>query len=403
MKPDLENLNKPVENETIKAAPKVVKDIKPPVALRPGVDYSEMEVEITSDPYDAPVIDYNELLQRWGYDPKIYELIEPVKVSQWQVINEGQIQDLWSYKAGVRSKANTRDTNYADLVKEIKKHRKLSVDKLPDGESAFVVGLADWQIAKADGDGTLGTVQRILDMIDSVEERVRELRKIGRDLGTLIVAGLGDMIEGCDGNYSSQIFNVELNRREQIRVARRLIRDAICRWAKLFKKVIVLAVPGNHGENRKDGRSFTNPGDNDDVAVFEQVCEILAANPSAYGHVEFLIPENDTSVTIDICGTRIGFAHGHITKGGGTPQSRIRGWWSDQSFCNTTVGSAKILITGHYHHLSIIEYDKDKIHIQAPTVDGGSEWWQDITGERSKPGTLTFVLKDGKYDDLKVV
>jgi hypothetical protein len=399
---DDESLNRPTEKETVAKAGKIVPNFKPPAAYKPEVNWDGLNAEITSEVLDGPIPDWNDILEKWGFDPTLYEAVEPIKVSQWDVIHEGEQKTFYSYKGVVRQRSDVKDFDYKDLVREIKKHRRLN-ENLPGGDKAFVVCLADWQIAKADGDGTEGTVKRILKMIDDVEVRIKELRKIGRDLGTLLVVGLGDIIEGCDGNYSSQVFNVELNRREQTRIARRLIRDAICRWSKLFKKVIVTAVPGNHGENRKDGRNFTNPGDNDDVTVFEGVCEILSANPDAYGHIEFFIPENDTSIALDVGGNRIAFAHGHIPSGGGTPQQKIRNWWKDQSFCNTAIGSAKILVTGHYHHLSVIEYDRDKIHIQCPAMDGGSEWWEDKTGEHSRSGTLTFILDSDGYRDLEII
>jgi len=32
--------------------------------------------------------------------------------------------------------------------------------------------------------------------------------------------------------------------------------------------------------------------------------------------------------------------------------------------------------------------------IQCPSVDGGSEWFENITGKRSYPGTLTFSVSE---------
>ncbi len=277
-------LMQPVEDAQLKQANVVAKDIKPPAALKPGVDIDGVDVELTSDVYETPNPDWDLILESWGYDPQIYEIVEPVKVSQWEALGaEGDVRKLYSYKAGVRTRAGVKDSSYNDLVKEIKKYRKPKT-VAPEGDQAFLVNLADWQLGKSDGDGSEGTIQRILVMIDSVEDRIKELRKIGRRPGLLVVAGLGDMIENCDGQYNAQAYTVELNRREQIRVCRRLIRDAIVRWAKYFPEVWVVAVPGNHGENRKNGRLFTDRGDNDDVAVFEAVCDILSANPDAFGH-----------------------------------------------------------------------------------------------------------------------
>lgn len=396
-----DKLFSPIEAEGIRAPARIVKDIKPPSVLRPGVDWDNLSSEITSEPLDSPNPDWDKILSRWGYDPAYYEMMEPVKVSQWDVQAEGGVKTLWSYKAGVRTRSFVKDSGYEDLVSEIKKYRKPK--KLaPSGSDAFVVCLSDFQMGKADGDGVKGTIQRILTMVDSVEDRVHELRKIDRKLGKLVVAGLGDMIENCSQQYPSQEFTVELNRREQIRVCRRLIRDAIVRWSKHFQEVDVVAVGGNHGENRKDGKIFTTRGDNDDIAIFEMVAEILAANKEAFGHVRFFLPEDELYLVMDICGTRVGFFHGHLTSGAGTPQQKLRRWWEGQTFGEESMGDARILITGHYHHLSIVEYGK-KIHIQCPSMESTSQWWVDLKGENSRPGTVTFVLDADGYKDFALV
>lgn len=399
--------DRPVEGSDEPVAPRLREtEIVPPPAWKPGKTWNDQEGEITTEPSEHRLQDWTEILNAWGYPPDEYEIVEPVKVSSWEApTGEGGIKTLWSYKAGVRKRApKSEEITYDDLVREIKKHRPLN-PKVPGGTAAFVVCIADPQFGKPDGDGLKGTIERFKNAIDAIEQRIKDLRTTGRDLGELVVAGLGDIIEGCDGNYASQTYGVEINRRTQIRIARRLIRDAIARWSKMFRKVTVVAVPGNHGENRKDGKSFTEVGDNDDVAVFEMLAEAFSMNPEAYGHVEFRIPENEAFVTIDACGTAVGFAHGHITKGGGTPQSRIKNWWEEQSFGNQSIGAVRVLVTGHYHHTSIIEHGY-KTHIQCPALDGGSEWWTNLSGAESSPGMLSFVAGDqfkGGWTDLLVV
>lgn len=398
-----EHLNRPVEaNESDLTHELHEKKIVPPPAWKPGVTWDGDLGEVVTQPSSQPLAHWDDIMRVWGYDPEVFEIVEPVKVSTWDVQTGDGTERLWSYRAGIKVKDTRNSISYDDLVREIKRHRPLKPENHPDGDDWFVVNLGDWQLGKADGDGVKGTVLRIVDMINNVETRIRELRKIGRPLANLLIVGGGDMIEGCDGNYAAQSFTVELNRREQIRVCRRLIRDAVAKWSKLFKNVVVTAVPGNHGENRKDGKMYTTIGDNDDVAVFEIVAEVLAENPDAYGHVKFHLPENEIYVTFDLAGTVVGFTHGHITKGGGTPQSKLKNWWEEQSFGNQPIGHADILVSFHYHHFSVIEYGK-KIHIQAPAMDGGSGWWKDLSGAESRSGTLTFVVSSKGYHDLEII
>lgn len=361
-----------------------------PSSWKPGVVWDGDDGEVTSRPSVERVPHWDDILESWGYDPNVYEIVEPVKISTWDAqTKEGQAQ-LWSYKAGIRLRTGPKSIPFDDLVTKVKRHRPLSA-KTPEGDLTFVVCLADWQIGKADGDGLVGTIERLEQMVVDVERRIRDLRLMGRPLGTLFVIGMGDIIEGCEGNYASQAWMTQANRREQVRIAREHAYNAITKWSKHFKQVIVSAVPGNHGENRLDGKAFTDVGDNDDVAIFEVLAEILNENPEAYGHVDFRIPENELSVTFNLSGVNIGFSHGHVTGGGANPQAKQRKWWEDQSFGEQPMGQAKILVTAHYHHFSINQYGK-KCHIQCPAMDGGSEWWINLKGAESPPGTLTFVV-----------
>jgi predicted phosphodiesterase len=268
----------------------------------------------------------------------------------------------------------------------------------PSGESALVVCLSDWQLGKPDGDGTAGIVGRVLASVDAVTDRAKELRRSGRTLGSLYVIGLGDLIEGCDGHYAMQAYGVELNLVEQVRVVRRLLVKALTTWAPLFGEVVVACVPGNHGENRKDGKAFTDWSDNHDVAVFEQAAAVIEANPAAYGHVSFCFPEHeDLTLTLDIAGTVVALAHGHQMKTG-----KAHEWWAKQAHGLQPAGDATLLLAGHLHHL-LVDQAGAKTFIQAPALDGGSTWWKHTTGQDSPPGVLTLVVGPAGWDDLKVL
>jgi len=125
----------------------------------------------------------------------------------------------------------------------------------------------------------------------------------------LYVVGLGDMVEGCDGHYASQTFSVELDRRQQVRLVRRMLVELLSDWAKLVPTGVVGADPGNHGESRKNGKFFTTPEDNDDLATFEQAQEVLTA--AGFDNISWVIPDGDMTITLDVAGTVVSFAHGH--------------------------------------------------------------------------------------------
>lgn len=379
-----------------------------PRGWEPGVKYAsdgtrtvttEVVPEVADEGWAALLADLGQCIPP-GWHARLAEArFDPVA---WTRDNADQgaavTRPAWRYRFVIeRAPATTAPTVDVDeLVKVIGRHKPRK--PAPSGDAALVVCLSDWQLGKPDGDGTAGTVGRILASIDAVTARSRELRKAGRSLGSLYIVGLGDLIEGCDGHYAMQTFGVELNLVEQVRVVRRLLVKALTAWAPLFDEVVVACVPGNHGENRKDGKAFTDWTDNHDVAVFEQAAAVLEANPDVYGHVSFVFPEReDLTLTLDVAGTTVALAHGHQMKSG-----KAHEWWAKQAHGMQPTGDATLLLAGHFHHL-LVDQAGAKTFVQAPALDGGSTWWRHTTGQDSPPGLLTLVVGAGGWDDLKVL
>ena len=373
---------------------------KHPEGWEPGITWNGNEGTVTTmgGPLDQAA-DWSAVLKVWGLDPEHFEVVEPILFNVWGN-PEGVPNRQW--KGKVIRKTVERGVDLEDIIEEIKKH-KPGKPVVFDGSTALVVGLSDLQMGKGEGGGSAGIVDRFLAGIDEVEARWKELLKTGRPLDRLVVLGLGDLVESCEGHYAMQAFQADLDRREQVKVVRRLIVKALIQWAKFAPRIIVAAVPGNHGENRQGGKAFTTFNDNDDVAVFEQVAEILGANPEAYGHVTFVFPQDELTLTLDVHGTILGLAHGHqARKGGTTAAAKIRTWWKDQAYGMRKVADATILVTGHYHHLSILT-EGTRTHIQAPSLDGGSQWFTETAGVKSAPGLLTFTVSELGWDDLRVL
>ena len=380
-----------------------------PKGWEPGIDTSKNIIVSKPLPKAIKPEDHkwDIYLAELGFDPKEFEIIEPFEVRTWTAnMGAGETEQFYYYKAKIISKnpTNSKDFDYKNLLKEIKAY-KGQPQKIT-GNSSFIVCLSDWQMGKRDGDGTQGIVKRIEQMIPDVTARIKDLKKNGVDLANLYVFGLGDIVEGCDGFYPMQEFSVEYDLRRQKMIARRLLIKAIKTWAPLFKNVVVACVPGNHGENRKNGKAFTSFGDNFDVSLFDEAQEILSENP-AYKKIKFIIPENELWITLDISGTIVGLAHGHQFRTGGRySHQKAVAWLSGQAFGMTDVGDSDILISGHFHHLFVVNEGKRTL-MQCPSVDGGSEWFENMTGKTSYSGTLTFSITPGKtqlpWDNLRVI
>lgn len=417
---DLKRLKASVESGQESEAERIQRTA--PKGYEPGIVWTGDSGTLTTAPQTEKLSDYHdpgawtELLKVWDLDPELYEVDPDVnpQFRAWDAnlgrdpdTGEPCVQRFYYYRATIRLKQDLWTLEDVEKLREkIKEDAPFDLNPIP-AEKAFVVCLADWQIGKGKEGSTDGgveaTIVRIEKMIELVEDRIKQLRFSGQNIGILYVIGMGDIIEQCFGNYPKQQFTVELNRRDQVKVARRLVRDAIRRWSKLFGKVVVGAVGGNHGENRiSRGENYTDDADNDDVGLFESVAEIFAENPDAYGHVGFVIPEDQLYIILDICGTRVGFAHGHKARKGSTPQQKQRNWWADMTFSDTPLADAQVLVTAHYHHYSVVDLGP-KVHLQCPAMDGGSKWFEDGGGGKSKAGTLTFVCGPNGVEDEKVL
>jgi predicted phosphodiesterase len=392
----LENLLKTTENNTTQP----MESRKRSAEWTPGVSWDGNEGVVTTEPMVGDTHpDWSGVLRIWGLDPDNFAVVEPVLFNVWGNA-EGALNRQWKGKV-VRKGAKER-ADIDHLIQEIRKHKPRERKPLIESSASLVVVAADWQVGKKDGDGLKGLVGRWLQAIDDVEARYKELKKMGRPIESITVLCLGDLVEGCDGHYDIQTFTVEVDRRDQVKIARRLLRDALIRWSKFAPEITVAAIGGNHGENRKNGKAFTTLNDNDDVALVESVAEIFQANPEAYGHIKFAIPTDSLSLTVEVGTKIIGITHGHLARAGAGVEAKLRRWIADQTLGRNKIGDCDILVTGHYHSLKMADWGGVK-WLQAPALDGGSVWWSQSTGETADVGVLTFVVSERGITDLQLL
>ena len=392
----LTNLLKTTENNTTQP----MESRKRSAEWTPGVSWDGNEGVVTTEAMEGDTHpDWSGVLRIWGLDPENFAVVEPVLFNVWGN-TEGALNRQWKGRV-VRKGAKER-ADIDHLIQEIRKHKPRERKPLIEGSASLVVVAADWQVGKKDGDGLKGLVGRWLQAIDDVEARYKELKKMGRPIESITVLCLGDLVEGCDGHYDIQTFTVEVDRRDQVKIARRLLRDALIRWSKFAPEITVAAIGGNHGENRKNGKAFTTLNDNDDVALVESVAEIFQANPEAYGHIKFAIPTDSLSLTVEVGTKIIGITHGHLARAGAGVEAKLRRWIADQTLGRNKIGDCDILVTGHYHSLKMADWGGVK-WLQAPALDGGSVWWSQSTGETADVGVLTFLVSERGITDLQLL
>jgi len=293
------------------------------------------------------------------------------------------------------------DVDAVRLLKDLREGRQRS-KAIHTGETTLVVSWNDWQTGKAAGGGTAALAERLDGAYDGVTQRARELRKIGRDLGHLVIIGGGDMVEGCS-IFPNQAYEIDGDRRTQVRNTTAFILEGIDRLAPQFTKVTLLVVGGNHGENRINGKRTTR-GDNDDCAVFEHAA-LAVARDKRLSHVDFVIAEDEPAKTLDVHGHILATTHGHAfgRNVSGGPEPKALRWYSGQAAGHQPAGDAHVLVSHHFHHHASRDWGACQ-WVQTPAMDGGSPFFTDYSGQSAKPGMLTFVMTpEHRYVDAQVL
>ena len=381
-----------------------------PRGTEPSFQWDGNEGYITSPllPSEPDKAFWEVLVQDWGLNAETTEVVDgSVNIRGWDA-NMGRdadgnatVQRMKYYRAQIRRRqSGERSINVEKLLEKVLKRKASKTDTLATGNRALVVLNADWQLGKGEGGGPEATVERICLAQDRVVERIRELRKAGRSPAYVYLAGMGDLVEQCLGHYSMQTFQTVLTRREQKDLAVYLIDRMVELLVDKFPdiQVVLTAVPGNHGENRNSsGKAFTDWLDNDDLDVFTSTYRAYLKNPERYANVSMPqfdgLLQEDLTITLDIAGVPVTFAHGHqFGKGsGGGTVGKIEAWWKGQVMGRTPAADAAILFSGHYHHFVASEGTGRQV-FQCPAMDGGSKWFTSQTGANSPAGMLTVGI-----------
>lgn len=375
---------------------------RPPVAAKhpdgwqPGIVWDGQQGTVTTAPTERepdPAM-WAELIADWGLDPDHHRIVgDTIQFRGWDAaVGGGETRRMRYYRATVARRSDVVER--ADVAELVKLIGRKPVRAVTDTDHpALVVSVNDWQIGKGEGGGSAATVERINAATDGVRRRLRELTKLGRRPSRVVLANTGDLVEQTSGHYPSQAFTTDLNLREQLRVARRLLFALMDGCVTDGYAVTVTAVPCNHGENRGvSGKAQTTPDDNASLTIVEGIEEACATNPDRYGAVEFAYARDET-LTIDVCGVNVGMTHGHKIPGSGSAAAKVEKWWTGQVMGSQPIAAADLLLTSHLHHLQVSE-ETGRTVIVAPAIDGGSHWYTAATGRSSPPGMLTLTIGD---------
>lgn len=259
------------------------------------------------------------------------------------------------------------------------------------GTTTTVVVWADMQLGKVGGRGdTKGLIERLAQKREALETYLAT-----SDSNATVFIDAGDPIEGFE-NVASQIFTNDLSLPQQVDIA------AVEMWKTLvllatIGPVDAIAVPSNHGAWRAGKSSLGKPSDDWGIAIQSRLAfqaELLELPITFHKPSEW-----DESAAITVRGTKLGVHHGHQSACDQMPK-----WWAGQQHGAQATADADILVTGHYHHLRVQptgrsqRTGKSKWWLQAPTLDNGSDWFRNASGDDSDPGLLVFQITDEGFD-----
>jgi hypothetical protein len=182
---------------------------------------------------------------------------------------------------------------------------------------------------------------------------------------------------------------------EQVDLATTLAWTTLRALSEYVPEIVYLSVASNHCQMRIN-KQRVGKG-TDDWGI--HIGRTLARLSQEVGlPIKFVEPQpHDESLALDIFedGFHIlGLWHGHQSP----RPDQVPTWWRQQAFGNQPVAAATLGVSGHFHHLRVVELGStprgtSRFWVQAATMDNGSGWWKRQAGEDSQPGLVTFFLE----------
>lgn len=345
--------------------------------------------------------DWSWLLAEFDLDPATFEVDgNSVRISKWQQskrLDSGDRDLVWLYSYRARFRRLTRphlaEVDVAELRDQVAKWR---TNRRTPGAglgppATQLVEMADFQLGKA---GTREfTVPRVEASLAAVVQQVKDLRRVGRNIGAISLWNMGDIVEAVAGHYASQPATTELNERDQYNLATDLTLAFIRELAPLVDDFEFGACLCNHGENRSaDGKKISDDSDNASAYLADAARTVLDGRPG-FDHIRWAIPRDEMVMTTTMSGVPVAMTHGHTAPAG----AKELEWLRAQSLRLWDLHKVqpRIWFTAHRHHLNVTDFGPFT-RIQAPSADVGSKWWTDATGLYSAPGLLTCLV--GEHD-----
>lgn len=292
------------------------------------------------------------------------------------------------------------DKYAADYVKHHSAPNAARVGDYADG--TLVVALADFQTGKTDvHGGTVNLYKRVRSVYAQMEAELPHYK-------TIVAADLGDIIENFM-NVGSQRQSNDLNLTDQLEAAISLIWEGLRVLHSKCDNLIYVAVPSNHCEVRtgvgNKNRASSVLSDDYGIHVQRQIRRMAEMRPDVYGNMSFVCPSDyDAACTVKPdAGDKsvLFFEHGHV--GGGAAQAKMRRHVKDMQAGRIAYAHlANIFVHGHYHTPEMYLVGDKTWVVGVSSIDSGSSWFTNATGESAPSAVTSFVAKDGMVRDMRL-
>jgi hypothetical protein len=368
------------------------------------------------------VVEWNQLIHLLGGNPKTTQIKNStIRVSARTVVREGISSIVRSYGASLEPRDTQRDGELARVIESVASIRASMrapqahpAPSQSSKSSTFLIAWGDTQLGKSAGGGIEGVCERFFDAIDRAIVDYKEKVSLGIKFDSVFMPIMGDITEGVAGNYDSQLFTVLLNAADQQLLGLELVTWAVERVrTEIGLPITVAFVNSNHGEmsrlsTRGGGKNMTSASDTVDRVIGEILKKIYAGIKEGPA-VTVLVPGGNLVVTHTASGVPVAIAHGHgigAKAKATTVQQELLIYNHELTKNNGGVPfMPKVWITAHFHHFSVQDIGP-YTHIQTPALDGGSEWFTNISGKYSRPGLVTGVIGshlEGGIDHIRAI
>jgi len=327
-----------------------------------------------------------------GINPDEIEIIGEPRVSRWQVARPFPLEPAWHTAVRVRWRKRGATIDLPLLYALAKKTKPVTPKPVDTGK-ALVVLWSDLQVGKVDHrGGAEALIHRVAETQVALLNKIKEVKP-----EKIIFCDVGDTIENLNNAADMhQLQSNDLSIMQQVDLATSLAWDVLKNISK-HAPVVYLSVGSNHCQWRVNKQRVGKTLDDWGI----HIGRTLARLTKEVGlPITFYEPaQHDESLAYDIWGDKfhiLGLWHGHQSP---RPDA-VPTWWRQQAFGKQPIHAATIGVSGHFHHLRVLELGStprgtSRFWVQASTLDNGSNWWRTTAGEDSQPGLVCFALQRG--------